>query len=279
MARLQRSAVDLPVIYVTGSEDARIAVAALKAGAADYVWKDVEGHYRELLGQAVHAALEQQRLERAAEAAQREVREARDRAELLLHEVNHRVANSLALVASLAGMQANSSREPAVRAALQEMQARIMAIAGIHRRLFTSSDVRSVDMKAYLEVLTQDFSLALGESGQPRPLRLMAEDGIHMPTDKAVWVGVIATELLTNAHKYAYAPGEAGEIRLVLERVAADRLRLTVEDDGIGWRGEGRVRGSGLGTRVVNAMAGSLGSTLRYEPVARGTRAAIEFAT
>ena len=60
--------IDVPVIYLTGSEDARVAVAALKAGAVDYVWKDVHGHYRELLAQSVKAAIEQRRLKREAEA-------------------------------------------------------------------------------------------------------------------------------------------------------------------------------------------------------------------
>ena len=64
---------DMPVVYVTGSEDARVAVAALKAGAADYVWKDVQGHFRELLGTAIRSALQRQRLKLEAEEAQRAI--------------------------------------------------------------------------------------------------------------------------------------------------------------------------------------------------------------
>ncbi len=146
LSKIQRITVDVPVVYVTGSEDARVAVAALKAGAADYVWKDVQGHFRELLGAAIRSALQQQRMKAEAEEAQRTIREERDRAELLLHEVNHRVANSLALVASLARLQANAVKDDAARSALQEMQVRIMAVAGIHRRLYTSSDVRIVEL-------------------------------------------------------------------------------------------------------------------------------------
>src|SRR6185437_12194583 len=73
-----------PVIYVTGSEDARTAVAALKAGAVDYVWKDVDGHYRELLGEIIKTALQQERLRREKEEAQQPIVEAKARAELLL---------------------------------------------------------------------------------------------------------------------------------------------------------------------------------------------------
>src|ERR1700712_2897779 len=73
-----------PVIYVTGSEDSRVAVAALKAGAVDYVWKDIQGQFRELLGEAVDTALRQEARRQAKERAEAEMREARDRAELLL---------------------------------------------------------------------------------------------------------------------------------------------------------------------------------------------------
>ena len=104
-----------PVVYVTGYEDSRVAVAALKAGAIDYVWKDVQGHFRELLGEAIATALEKDRLRREHEAAEQAVREARDRAELLLIEVNHRVANSLAIVAAMARMQSTAVKDPAAR--------------------------------------------------------------------------------------------------------------------------------------------------------------------
>src|SRR3984957_15075596 len=89
-----------PIIYVTGSEDVRIAVAALKAGAVDYVWKDVQGHYRALLRQSIDTAMAQEKMKRESEEAQRQVVEAKDRAEILLKEVNHRIANSLAIVSS-----------------------------------------------------------------------------------------------------------------------------------------------------------------------------------
>lgn len=277
LSRIQRVTVDLPVVYVTGSEDARVAVAALKAGAADYVWKDVQGHFRELLGAAIRSALQQQRLKAEAEEAQRTIREERDRAELLLHEVNHRVANSLALVASLARLQANAVQDDAARSALQEMQARIMAVAGIHRRLYTSSDVRIVELGSYLMSLVDDLSAAIDAADKKNVVALHADADIRVPTDKAVSIGVIVTELLTNAYKYAYPAGMRGEIRVILQKVGEDTVSLAVEDDGVGWKGTGATQGTGLGTRVVTAMAANLQSKVEYDTGVEGTRASFRF--
>jgi two-component sensor histidine kinase len=267
-----------PVVYVTGSEDAHVAVAALKAGAVDYVWKDVQGHYRELLVEAASSALAQERLQRAKEAAEFEVREARDRAELMLSEVNHRVANSLALVSALARLQANAISDENCKRALQEMQARITAIAGVHRRLYTSTDVRTVDLDAYLHSLVEELSQAMNAAEKEHIIRLDAEVGISVPTDKAVSLGVLVTELVTNAYKYAYPNDVHGDIRVALGRLDGDQLRLTVEDDGIGWSGAGTPQGTGVGARIVKAMAGNLRSDVRYETVQSGTRAVLDFA-
>lgn len=272
LPRLRRVAADTPVVYVTGSDDARVAVAALKAGASDYVWKDVQGHFRELLGESIQLALAQAKLRREAEEAQRVIREARDRAELLLHEVNHRVANSLALVASLARMQANAVTDISARHALQEMQGRIMAVAGIHRRLYTSSDVTVVELGSYLMSLIDELSAAHDAGEKRYAVMLQAGADVRVPTDKAVSIGVIVTELVTNAHKYAYPPGTRGEIRVVL-RHGADGVAIAVEDDGVGWTGVGPAQGTGLGTRVVTAMAAGLQSSVTYEPLPKGTRA------
>ena len=265
-----------PIIYVTGSEDARIAVAALKAGAVDYVWKDVQGHYRDLLRESIKTALEQEKLKRETLEAQREVRAARDRAETLLREVNHRVANSLAIVSSLVQMQANAMPTEQGRDMLRETHARITAIASLHRRLYTSDDVRVVEVNVYLASLVEELSAAMNLK-QNSSLRLVAAPSeILLATDKAIALGVIVTELVTNAFKYAYGE-DGGEIRI---RASAEdgRLLVAVEDDGVGWKGEGEIKGSGLGTRIIRTMAKTAQADVAYDSTAKGTRAVITVA-
>jgi two-component sensor histidine kinase len=266
-----------PAVYVTASADTAVAVSALKAGAADYVAKTTDDGFFELLGSAVDQALEKARLQRERDRAEREVREAKERAETLLHEVNHRVANSLALVAALVSMQAKATAEPAIRTALSEIQGRISAIAGVHRRLYTSQDVRSVEISEYLASLLRDIEATLKEAGHASSVRLRAEP-IRVSTDKAVSIGVVVTELVTNAFKYAYPGGTGGEIRVLMCRAGDGRARLTVEDDGIGWTGVGAPKGTGLGSRIVGALARGLGGALTYGGVGAGCRAILEFA-
>ena len=264
-----------PVVYVTASADTAVAVAALKAGAADYVPKAVGDEFIELLVSAIDQACEKARLERERDRAEEEVREARDRAEALLHEVNHRIANSLALLIAMVRMQANSIADSAAKHALGETQARIAAIAGVHRRLYTSDDVRSVEISAYLAGLLQEFEEVLKASGRLSKVRLVAER-LHVPTDKTVSIGVIVAELVTNAFKYAYPDGKAGDILVTIRALPSGKIYLAVEDEGVGWAGGGNPKGTGVGSRIVAAMAHTLGSKIEYGS-GPGCRVSLEF--
>ncbi len=274
LAELQRMEVPPPVIYVTASDEGQIAVAALKAGAIDYVVKSAHSDYFDLLGQAVEQALETVRLRRAHALQEQQLRETNERLETLLKEVNHRVANSLQLVSSFIRMQARSLDEPAAKEALEDADRRVAAIAQVHRRLYTSPSVESVDMVEYLTSLIEELGETLSTPQAPRLIQLSAQP-LKLATDKAVALGIIVNELVTNACKYAYVGVQGGEIRVALgpdER----GFRLTVEDDGCGLPGDGSTHGTGLGTRLISAMASSLKARVSYLDGKPGLRAVVE---
>ncbi|HWV52342.1 sensor histidine kinase [Pseudorhodoplanes sp.] len=269
-----------PVIIVTGEQDSAVAVAALKAGAFDYVLKDVSGQFVPLLLAALTGAADAMRMRRAKENAEAELREQRDRfeklaieREMLLREVNHRVGNSLQLIAAFLQLQGGSSKNDQVKAALTDATRRVMAVAQVHKRLYTSNDVQSVSVDQYLAALVEDLAKT---DISDTPVLSLAAEPLDLDPDRAVAIGVIVNELVLNAMKYAY-PAEKGPIRIGLKRVNGKRAMLSVEDDGIGHDIKTTPRSTGLGRSIVGAMANRLGADVVYDPSHSGTRVVITF--
>jgi len=219
----------------------------------------------------LNTSLEDRVTRRTADLAQ-----ARDHAEMLLTEVNHRVANSLQLVGALVKLQSNAVSDRGAKEALAETQGRINAIASVHKRLYSSGDVRYVSLDEYLSALLEQLETSMRAEGHGASLKYDLEP-VQMQTDASVNLGVVVTEWVTNAFKYAY-PEKPGEVRVRLKRAAQDKVELTVEDDGVGRRPDASAKGSGLGTRIVNAMATTMRAEIEYLTQGSGTTARLVFA-
>jgi two-component sensor histidine kinase len=269
-----------PVVFVTAAQDSSIAVTALKAGAADYLVKDMLGDFIPLLHVAVDGALRQARIRKARDDAEAEVHASRDRyaalaaeREVLLREVNHRVGNSLQIIASLLHLQANSTTQDDVKAALTNAMGRVAAVAQVHRRLYTSHDLKSVLLNQYLDALLEDLRRS-AEGNRMSRLTLKAES-IEIDPDRAVAIGIIVNELVMNAVKYAYPDG-AGPIHVVLNG-QDDNLVLSIADDGVGLNVKSDPRSTGMGQRIVAAMASKLEASVERDPAHAGTRIVLRF--
>jgi two-component sensor histidine kinase/CheY-like chemotaxis protein len=269
-----------PVVFVTAAQDSSIAVTALKAGAADYLVKDALGDFIPLLQVAINGALRQAQIQKARDDAEAEVHASRDRyaalaaeREVLLREVNHRVGNSLQIIASLLHLQANSSTQEDVKAALTNAMGRVAAVAQVHRRLYTSHDLKSVMLNQYLDALLGDLRRSADGDRMSR-LTLSAEP-IEIDPDRAVAIGIVVNELVMNAVKYAY-PDDAGPIHVDLH-ARGDDLELSIADDGVGLNVKADPRSTGMGQRIVSAMAAKLEARLERDPIHAGTRIVLRF--
>jgi two-component sensor histidine kinase len=179
----------------------------------------------------------------------------------------------LQIIASLLHLQANSSMQEDVKAALTNAMGRVAAVAQVHRRLYTSHDLKSVLLNQYLEALLEDLRRS-AEGNRMSRLTLKAEP-IEIDPDRAVAIGIIVNELVMNAVKYAYPDG-AGPIHVDL-KAQGDDLLLAISDDGVGLNVKADPRSTGMGQRIVSAMAAKLEATVERDPAHSGTRIVLQF--
>ncbi|UXS04620.1 sensor histidine kinase [Agrobacterium tumefaciens] len=272
LAAIRSHTARAPVLYVTGSNEAQIAIDALKAGAADYVIKNVGDDFFPLLVTAINQALENHRLRQTKDEADRLLVKAKEHAEMMVKEMNHRVANSLSLVSAMIRLQINTLKSQEAETALLETQSRIAAIAGVHRSLYSTANIGLVSLNAYLTSIISDLFQAVPGSSAVTVETSLCD--VSLKADHAVALGVIITELLTNALKYAY-PDQAGMVRVQLSEENRQFV-LVVEDDGIGSKPGASPRGTGLGTKLIMAMAQNINArveqTHTHPELGKGTR-------
>ena len=174
--------------------------------------------------------------------------------DFLVKEVNHRVQNSLQLVSSFLRLQARAIGNDVVTEQLNEAQRRLSAVALVHRRLYSGDQAQTVDLARYLDDLCTDMKAAMGADWSE--LISLDLSPVLVSTERAVNIGLILTELVINANKYAYA-GTAGPIAITLDQQRSN-FRLVVEDKGVG---KAAVR-QGFGSRMMSAMVKTLGGTI-----------------
>jgi two-component sensor histidine kinase len=204
---------------------------------------------------------------------ERNLRNALEHQKVLVNEINHRVKNSLQLVASLLNLQAAAADEPEVSQSLQEAMARVTAVARIHERLYRSPDVVTVDLAAYLADICTDLA---GLAPQCE-IVFQTEAAIPMPTDRAVHVALLATELITNAAKHA-GPGRI-VVRLSAPRVTP-WVTLSVRDEGQGLpEGFSVGRAQSLGMKIIRALIEQMGAGFTVNSAQPGAEFVVKIPT
>lgn len=180
--------------------------------------------------------------------------------ETLLKEVHHRVKNNLQLIVSLLRLQSRKAGDGRVRAMFEESQNRVLSISLVHDMLYQAGEVVHVELGDYLRSLAAQ--LVRGWTAAAIELSVAASP-VHFAPDIAVPCGLIVNELVTNALKHAFPDRASGAIRVSLDRAPDGRLKLSVQDDGVGLP-ERLEPGSsgGLGLELVAALVRQLQGTL-----------------
>lgn len=192
------------------------------------------------------------------------------RAESLLRDLNHRVGNNLQLVASFLGLQMNQVNSEEARYALKTARERVLSIASAQRRLRLSGQGETVEAAGFLGAIIEDLE-ANFDAEQDVAIECSAE-GAFIPSKDAVSIGVIATELITNALKYAFDGLPGGTIRVTLNTRNNDEMfELEVADDGVGMDAENSGARGGLGTRIIERLSVALGGEVERSEASSGS--------
>jgi PAS domain S-box-containing protein len=170
--------------------------------------------------------------------------------EMLLVEVNHRAKNSLAIAASLLAIQGRRQPDPAVRALFEEAQDRLNAMARVHDLLIKSEKAQRVDVSVYVADLCEALR-PITENDDRIRLETTMENGILVNADTAVPLGIVLTELITNAVKYAFPAPRSGTILVQSRRSQPGWVELVVRDDGVGIS---QLREGSLGYGLVRSL-------------------------
>jgi two-component sensor histidine kinase/PAS domain-containing protein len=194
--------------------------------------------------------------------------------ELLVREADHRIKNSLQLVISLLNVQLRGITDPAAVEALRGAASRVGAIAASHLALQGSADLTTIDLAVSLQDLCAHFAAlhptvkivcqaAVCQAAECQGRALLLD------ADRAIPLGLVVSEVLTNALRHAFRGRETGTV-VVNAMIERAQLMVRISDDGVGMAPA--MRRSGLGSRIINALAAQLAATIQMEsPLEGGT--------
>lgn len=192
----------------------------------------------------------------------------------LMRELEHRTKNNFSMVAGLLSLQQRTARSDEARDALLAAASRVRSFAALHESIYLSDRyTQEISLRDYLAPLVRQVHAGLFD-GRQVDLDLYC-DPDRVPRDRAVALGLVVIEALTNAAKHGFSDGRPGRVAVAYRRAAGGRWELTIADNGMGTTGGGEPSGTrafgGLGSQLLEAFAITAGGVLSIERDASGT--------
>lgn len=210
--------------------------------------------------------------------AQQRLEDALREKTVLLNEVHHRVKNNLQVITSLLNLQADFAADSRLRAILAESCGRVKAMALTHQLLYERKDFSCLDLGDYLERLVQSIRSSYRGTSDRISLNLvLPEVGVQIDLERAIPVGLLVNELVTNSFKHAFKGERQGKIVIQIEETSDSQVCVSVADDGVGLPPDSELaHGSSLGLQLVELFVEQLHGTLKIER-GHGVRFAMRF--
>ncbi len=201
----------------------------------------------------------------------------------LAREANHRIANNLSALSALVQLRSARLRKSTrtmtgdeVHLILEEVSSRLDTIARLHRMLAGERPDASIDLAHYLREIAEGIVSSMSFSAETE-LHFVADPGCIVELERALSLGLIVAELVTNAIKYAHPSGVAGEIAVACRKSPGGRLAIEVSDDGVGLpEGFDPMKNGDLGFQLIRALADQLGAAITHHSDSLGLSIALQ---
>jgi chemotaxis protein methyltransferase CheR len=199
--------------------------------------------------------------------------------DMLLEEMQHRVANSLQIIASILLIKARTVQSEEARLQLEDAHQRVLSVSAVQQHLHIASRNEPIEIASYLSKLCETLAQSMIGDSRPISLKVEADAGTAIARE-AVSLGLIVTELVMNALKHAFPNPKPDAAIVVSYKVAEKDWKLTISDNGIGKPDVKASQGkAGLGTSLIQALARQLDATVDVKSDLHGTAVSMTHAT
>jgi PAS domain S-box-containing protein len=242
----------------------------------DGTWRWIESTVRDFLAEKrIHAIVQNYRditdRKRAEEALEKSLKDK----DVLLKELQHRVKNNLNIISSLLGLETGKLSDDRSKQVFIDAQSRIRSMSTIYEQLYSSTELDKVDLDQYLKNLGNSL-LKTYSTGTGLIVLTTTLANIQLDIKRAVPLGLIMNELMTNALKYAFPSGGRGEIRIDLKK-SEHQIMLSLSDNGVGLPDGFNPDGAySLGLRLVKLLTEQIDGTLSINSN-KGTEVSVKF--